>query len=89
MTRHCTTSLFEFNNNFVDNDVRKNLHVIILFVFFISSIPTRIFLVYTDDIFSSVNTNGVSDRKNLVNVSVCIHRFSGSVNAIGLNYAEK
>jgi hypothetical protein len=46
-------------------------------------------LVYTNDIFSSVNTNGVSDRKNLVSVSVCIHRFSGSDNAIGLNYAKK
>jgi len=55
--------LYESSCNFVNNDICKNLHVIILFDFLIPSIPTMIPLVYTDDIFLLVFTDGVRDGK--------------------------
>ena len=62
MPCHYTVCLFESRCNSVDNVVCKNLHVILLFgFFFIPSIPTEILSVYTDDIFLSVFTDGVSN----------------------------
>jgi hypothetical protein len=61
MSRHYMVCLFESRCNSIDNGVYKNLHVILLFDFFILSIPTKILLVYTDDIFSSVFIDEVND----------------------------
>jgi hypothetical protein len=63
MPRHCTICLFKSHCNSIGNYVCKNLHAIALFGFFIPSIPTVIPSIYTDDIFPSVFTNGVSNGK--------------------------
>jgi hypothetical protein len=66
LSRHYIVCLFESHCNSVSNGVCKNLHVIVLFGFFILSIMTGISSVYTDDIFLSVFTDGVSNGKNSV-----------------------
>jgi hypothetical protein len=64
MPHYCMVYFFEFHCNYIGNCVCKNLHVIVLFgFFFISSIPTAILLIYTDDIFLSVFTDKVNDEK--------------------------
>jgi hypothetical protein len=91
MSRYCMVCLFESHCNSIGNDVCKHLHVIVLFSFFIHSIPTGIPSVYTDNIFSSVFIDRVSDgqicsvkitakyrRRKSVSVSICIRQFSGS-----------
>jgi hypothetical protein len=61
---------FKSHCNCIGNCVRKNLHVIYCLVFFIPSILTAILLIYTDDIFLSVFTDGVNDEKIwLVNIT--------------------
>jgi hypothetical protein len=66
MARHYTVCLLESHCNSVDNSVCKNLHVIKLFGFFYSFIPTEIPLVYTDKIFPLIYTDEISDEKNSV-----------------------
>jgi hypothetical protein len=96
VTHQYTTSLFESNCNSVGNSIRKNLLIIVLFGFFLTpSIRIGISSVYTDDIFPSLNTNGVSDGKKsvgkdqrkipikkFIDVFICVHRFSSSVSEV-------
>lgn len=83
MIHHCIACLFEFHCNFIS--ICKNLHIIILFGFFILFITTRISSVYTNDIFPLMFVDEISDKKiqlanittkyeqkKSIDVSVCI-----------------
>ena len=91
LSSHYIVCLFESHCNSVRNNVDKNSHVIVLIGFYILSILTGIFSVYTDDIFLSVFTDGVSNGNNsvgkdhnkisiekFIGIFVCIRRFSSS-----------
>jgi hypothetical protein len=63
VSRHYIVCLFESHFNSIGNCINKKLHVISLFGLFYSFYCDWIPSVYTNDIFSSMFTDGVSDGK--------------------------